>query len=153
MNIKITEYGAIKSAGSVKKRGAAGLTGNFAELLSVGENEEATGIHQLSDLSATAAVDNMLALQEITEEEVQRKKLIQKGKNLLDEMEKLRTQLLIGSVPMATLQDLGRQLSIQRQLVSDPVLIALIDDIELRAAVELAKLEMAAAARSEDPTL
>jgi hypothetical protein len=41
------------------------------------------------------------------------------------------------------LQDLSRHLSVQRQHLNDPRLMEVMDDIELRVAVELAKLENA----------
>lgn len=142
--MKITEYGSIRSAADLRRKAKSGsaTAASFADLLADAEGPAAP--EAAGDVAATSAVSNMLALQEISEEEAQRRKLIQKGKTLLDSLEKLRHQLLIGAVPRHTLQELTRNLSIQRQQVSDPRLIGLIDDIELRAAVELAKLEMAA---------
>jgi hypothetical protein len=145
--MKITEYGAIRSAADIKRKRAASATGDtsFADLLNSAESASDTAeAPEASDVAATAALNNMLALQEISEEDVQRKKMVARGKNMLDTLDKLRQQLLIGAVPPHTLQELSRQLSIQRQSVSDPRLLAIIDDIELRAAVELAKLQMAA---------
>jgi hypothetical protein len=144
--MKITEYGSIKSATDIKrKRAVGGADGSFANLLGIGDAEEAGAASSLSDIAGTSSVSNLLALQEISEEEHRRKKLVQKGKNLLGELEKLRSQLLTGSVPLSLLQNLGHQLSVERQAVSDPKLLELMDEIELRAAVELAKLEMLAA--------
>ncbi|NBR29945.1 MAG: hypothetical protein EBT83_16285 [Betaproteobacteria bacterium] len=60
----------------------------------------------------------------------------------LDALEQLRDGLLSGSLPVATLRNLERMVAQERALVSDPKLNAVLDDIELRAAVELAKLEM-----------
>lgn len=140
---KITGYSPIKSGSGVKKTTHASGVKSFAELLDVGGSEEPAGISSLSDIAATSAVGNMLALQEITEEDLRRKKLTQQGSNMLETLEKLRQQLLIGAIPLHTLVDLKRQLSIHKQGVTDPRLTAIIEDIELRVAVELAKLEMA----------
>ena len=148
--MKITDFGAIKSNTQVKRRERAGQVGNFAELLGLGDTDEVSSSASLNDIAATNSV-NMLALQEVTEEEFQRKKFLQRGKNLLDTLEKLRQQLLMGEVPLSTLRNLGQELSSQRIHVSDPELLALMDDIELRAAVELAKLEMANALNSDFP--
>lgn len=74
---------------------------------------------------------------------MQKKKMLQRGSNLLDSLESLRQQLLMGVVSPSLLTDLNRQLSVQKQNISDPQLLALIEDIELRAAVELAKLQIA----------
>lgn len=140
---KITGYGSVKSAGSVKRRSSVAGVKSFSELMESAAADEAAAVTQLSDVAATAAVNNMLSLQEVSEEDARRKKLAQQGNNMLESLEKLRKQLLTGAVPTHTLQELSRQLSVKKQSVSDPALTALIDDIELRVAVELAKLEKA----------
>jgi hypothetical protein len=151
--MKISDLGSIKSVGTTRKSDKSSSVGSaFSDLLADGTEETAPAM-AASDISATAALSQLLALQEISEEEVQRKKMLQKGHNLLDSLEKLRRQLLMGEIPGHMLVDIGRQLSIQKQNVSDPALMALIDDIELRAAVEQAKLEMAAAARIQPEDL
>ena len=48
--------------------------------------------------------------------------------------------LLTGSLPRATLERLGARIEAKRHRVDDPGLIQILDEIELRAAVELAKL-------------
>jgi len=140
--MKITGYGSITGAGPAKKRGEVSQAGNFSDLLAASGTEESTAVSATGDVAA-AALSNLLALQEISEEDIQRRKLMQQGKNLVDVLERLRQQLLIGTLPRHLLQDLSRQLSLHKQKTPDPELNALIEDIELRAAVELAKLEMA----------
>lgn len=143
--MKITEYGTVVSAADIKRRklGTAGST-SFAGMLEAAETEETHTAATLADVGGPASLGTMLALQEVSEEEIGRKKLVQKGKDLLDSLERLRHQLLIGGVPLSVLRELGGRLAVQRQMVSDPALHAILDDIELRAAVELAKLEQAA---------
>ena len=140
--MKITGYGSIQNAGNIKKRGDASQVGNFADLLAASGSEESSGVSASGDVAATG-LTNLLALQEVSEEDIQRKKLIQQGKGLVDILERLRQQLLIGTLPTGLLMDLGRQLALHKQKSADPQLNALIEDIELRAAVELAKLETA----------
>jgi hypothetical protein len=140
---KITGYGPVKSTGTTKKTSGTAASSVFASLLGVSDSEETAPAAQLSDVSATAAIGNMLALQEISEEDVKRRKLVQQGKNMLDILENLRRQLLVGSIPAHTLVEMERQLSVHRQEVTDPKLTEVMDDIELRLAVELAKLENA----------
>lgn len=143
--MKISGFGSITSSSGVNKRRGTGAASGFADVLSAAEAAEAGQAASVSDVAATAGINNLLALQEISEEDVHRRKLVQQGNNMLDALEKLRRQILIGAVPQQTLVDIGRQLSVQKQSVSDPHLAALIEDIELRAAVELAKLQVAAA--------
>ncbi|MCE2927318.1 MAG: flagellar assembly protein FliX [Rickettsiales bacterium] len=143
--MRITDSNPIKTAAEIRRKARAGSSSSssFADLLDAVSSDNAQSTGNLSDVSAPADVSMMLALQEISDDELNRKKLILQGKNLLDELDKLRQQLLIGRVPLSTLQNLGKELAVQRVNISDPALLSLMDDIELRAAVELAKLEMA----------
>lgn len=141
--MKISGFGSIPStSGTSKKRGTS-KSGSFANILSAAESGEVGQAGGVSDVAATTAVNNLLALQEISEEDVQRRKLAQQGNNMLDALEKLRQQLLIGNLPAHVLQNLSRQLLLKKQLVNDEKLNAIIEDIELRVAVELAKIERA----------
>lgn len=148
--MKISGYDPIKPSSKTEKRGSTSSVSSsgFAQLLGLAGADESAAPSHVSELAATNAVSNLLALQEISEEEVKRKKLMQQGKNTLDALEKLRQQLLIGSLPMQVLRELSRNIAIEKQSVNDPVLMALMADIELRAAVELAKLEVAMAQRN-----
>ncbi len=143
--MKIDAYGNIKATNSPKKRtiAAAGTDGIFSGLLAAAEAEEAVNSQAASDVHATASLSNLLALQEISEDDVKRRKLIQQGGDMLDSLEKLRRCLLMGTINMGSLREISRQINIQKQAVSDPRLMEIIAEIELRAAVELAKLEMA----------
>jgi hypothetical protein len=141
--MKVSGYGTIGSTSNTSKKQGASSVGNFSDLLSASEAAETAHTGGTSDIAATSALNNLLALQEISEQDVQRRKLLQQGKNMLDVLEQLRRQILSGTMPASMLQDLGRQLSLQKQEVMDPALIEIIEDIELRTAVELAKLEMA----------
>lgn len=141
--MKIDGYASIGQASGAKKRAGTSSTGSFADILAAAEGEDTAAPSSLSDVSTSAALNNLLALQEISEEDVKRRKLTQQGKSLLDTLEKLRQQLLMGTLPPHLVQELSRQISMQKQFVADPGLNDLIADIELRAAVELAKLEVA----------
>ena len=59
---------------------------------------------------------------------------------MLDELEQIRLGLLLGQIPRARLEQLAQMVRARREQLDDPKLIAILDDIELRAAVELAKL-------------
>lgn len=148
MSMKITGYGTIGNSSGVNKKRGTAVAGLFSDILSAAEAQESASTSAASDVAAAAALNNLLALQEISEEDVYKRKMVQHGHSMLDALEKLRRQILNGVVAPHTLQDIGRQLAMQRQSVSDPQLLAIMDDIELRAAVELAKLEMAAAAQA-----
>lgn len=145
--MKIDAFGNIQSTSTTKKKSGVSSTGNFSSLLEAAEVEEMAQSGKTSNVIAPSSLAGMLGLQEVSDEEIRRKKLIKQGGEMLDSLEQLRRRLLLGTLPMQTLRDLNQQLSLQRQEVTDPRLIAIMDEIELRAAVELAKLEMAVASK------
>jgi len=67
-----------------------------------------------------------------------RRKLVRRGNQLVDSLEGLRTDLLAGKISEGRLNQLMAVMSQAREK-ADPGLDALLDDIELRARVELAK--------------
>ena len=120
----------------------------FSSLLDVSDAEESSAASKPSNVVATSDISSMLALQEVSEEELRRKKIIKHGDAMLDSLEDLRRHLLVGTLPLNVLNDINAQLLIQKQQIVDPRLLEIISDIELRTAVELAKLEMAIASKS-----
>lgn len=90
---------------------------------------------------ALGQVDALLALQEVPGESNKRGRAWQRGEDLLDRLDELRLAMLDGRLPQATIERLAAVASAQRAKTDDPRLVAVLDEIELRAAVELAKLE------------
>ena len=58
----------------------------------------------------------------------------------LDRLEDIRRGLLLGMVPKDKLAELARTVREKRERGADPVVSRLLDEIELRAEIELAKL-------------
>jgi hypothetical protein len=90
---------------------------------------------------ATQAVAGLLSLQEISDELTGRRRAAARGDKLLDALEELRMALLGGTLPRAQLAALAHLCREHVPLVDDPRLAEILAEIELRAAVELAKLE------------
>jgi hypothetical protein len=63
-----------------------------------------------------------------------------RGIKILDFLEEVRIGLLMGAIPKERLEQLGQMVRAKREQIDDPQLTAILDEIELRAAVELAKL-------------
>ncbi len=140
--MRITEHNPLKGYAGIKKKiGVSSGNTSFADVLSSAESSvDATS--DVAATSATASVGGLLSLQEVSDEEYNRKKMLQRGHNLLDSLESLRHALLMGQIPVEVLKTLDARLKQQRALTFDPALHEIMDDIELRAAVELAKWEM-----------
>lgn len=126
-------------AGVSVRRGVVGRDGNagFAERIGGrgGGGIAAAGVAPLTSLGA------ILAVQEIDDPLDARRRARDRGEQLLDTLDELRLALLDGRLPAAKLQALRQLATAQRGRVDDPALDAVLDEIELRTAVELAKLE------------
>ncbi len=92
--------------------------------------------------AGVSATDALLSIQMAgeTEEREIRKKLVQRGKTLLEKLEEIRDGLLSGSLSVDSLINISRLVKEQKHESSDPRLSELIAEIELRVEVELAKL-------------
>ena len=142
--VKINDSTPIKGYGNIKKKSkTSGGGGVFAGVLSAASSSS-DGTSDTSGIGGVASVGGLLALQEVSDEEVARNETVKHGNNLIKSLEALRQSLLLGNVPIDVLRTLETRLKTQRQATIDPALHEIMDDIELRAAVELAKYEMAA---------
>ncbi|HXY99727.1 MAG TPA: flagellar assembly protein FliX [Stellaceae bacterium] len=88
-------------------------------------------------------VELLLSVQEVPDALAGRRRAVQRGNSLLDRLEELRLGLLAGIIPRERLSELARLARTARETVDDPHLAALLDEIDLRVAVELAKLDIA----------
>ena len=88
------------------------------------------------------AVDALLPLQEVADATSEQSRSVRHGHDLLDHLDDIRIGLLTGSIPRAKLQRLLNMVEARRDQVVDPRIAATLDEIELRAKVELAKLQM-----------
>ncbi len=88
------------------------------------------------------ALDSILMLQGLDDSTDGRSKAAAHGEALLDMLDQVRDGLLAGGVPRTTLNRLANAVTRRHDQFNDPKLQAVLDEIELRAHVELAKLEM-----------
>ncbi|MEZ5691690.1 MAG: flagellar assembly protein FliX [Rickettsiales bacterium] len=141
--MKIETYNNLKNIDKSKKRAGAGKSSSFSNMLDISENSDTIKTSSTANIAPSQQISGILSLQELSDEEINRQKSVKYGNDLLDTLEQLRKRLLIGTMSMDTLRNIKTQLSKQKQNVMDPHLLSIIDDIDLRAAVELAKLEVA----------
>lgn len=86
------------------------------------------------------SVDGLFQIQEVPDALAQRRRAVQRGSTLLDRLDDLRLALLSGSLSPGQIAELQRAIASERGLVDDPRLLGVLDEIDLRAKVELAKL-------------
>lgn len=124
---------------------AGGQKGEFKKAL-VSVLDGAEEAHATEAPSSLAGIDALLLVQSVddaTEREA-RKRLIRRGEDILDKLEEIRHGLLLGTLPKEKLAELAQMVRERRENCQDPRLAALLDEIELRAEVEIAKLSRGA---------
>ena len=92
-----------------------------------------------SAVSAPTELDAILALQAVEDPMQKKRRSVKRGRALLDNLEALKADLIVGKVSAARLERIVALVRNAREQV-DPELDAVIEEIELRALVELAKL-------------
>lgn len=95
--------------------------------------------------ASLGSVDALLALQELDGPLERRRRAVKRGRRILDELDAVKLGVLSGEVAPETLAKLTDAIREQRGATGDPDLEGVLDQIETRAAVELAKREMRAA--------
>jgi len=118
-------------------KGASGTSSSFQ----VSDPGEVRGT-VVSGPGPIGALDSILMLQGLDDSMDGRSKAVAHGESLLDMLDQVRDGLLAGGVPRATLNRLANAVTRRHDQFNDPKLQGVLDEIELRAHVELAKLEM-----------
>jgi Class II flagellar assembly regulator len=91
-----------------------------------------------SPITGASAIEALLAMQAAGDALGAKKKVLRRGRALLDTLEEMQSDLLVGRVSEGRLNQLLAVIGQARERVA-PGLDSLLDDIELRARVELAK--------------
>jgi Class II flagellar assembly regulator len=144
MKVAETRSSTAPTAGRRVASGRSDGTG-FAEHVH-GAPAGAGGIAAPSPL---AALSTVLAAQEALDGPGEQRRALARGRSLLDELDRIRIDLLEGVRPEASVRRLAELMQAARPTVAEPKLAALLDEIELRAAVELAKRQQATPGRDE----
>lgn len=114
--------------------------GDFS-LEGLGESEQSTPTRSAQATQAVGSVDALLSLQEVPDSTTGRAKAMGRASSMLDLMDEIRIGLLSGRLPKSRLEQLVRVVETQRDRLQDPRLETVLDEIELRARVELAKYQ------------
>jgi hypothetical protein len=125
---------AIRRTGRTDRRPGTEFAGHLP-------GSEDAGTAKSVGVGANTAIESLLSLQEVAEDPRRRKRAMKRGMDLLDRLDDIRIALLSGRMPQEQLQRLAEVLKTRKEPVGDPRLAQILDEIEIRAAVELAKLE------------
>ncbi len=138
--MEIKGPGRITTPGiSRKGKKKASARAEFSKSLSPEETSSAT---PPSGTSPLTAVSSLLSLQEMPTSSEGRSKGLARAEDLLQHLEMIRHGLLAGQIPKHKLKDVVAAVSREQERTDDPALGEILNDVELRVKVELAKLEM-----------
>ena len=124
--------------GAIRRKPASASTGGSFTVSDTPESHAQI----VSGPGPIAALDSILALQDMGDASDGRSKGLAHGEQLLDILDSVRDGLLAGGIPRATLNRLAVAVTRRHDVFADPKLQDVLDQIELRAHVELAKLEV-----------
>ena len=138
--MKVSKLGSPKEARFTRKKKAMAADGAFADNLK--GTTTAAELDKVVEGQAIGGVDSILAVQEVpgATDGRGRGMLRRYGDDLLSRLDDLRIGILSGAYPKQKLVDLAHRLRKKRQASDDPRLNEIIEEIELRAEVEIAKL-------------
>jgi hypothetical protein len=126
--------------GSTQRTGApSSASGDFARVLAGNPVETPAA----APVRAPAPVEALFAVQAVEDATERSRRARRRANDLLDRLQLLHRGLIDGRLSPADVLDLIRLVETERDQVDDPALAALLDEIDLRAQVELAKLEVA----------
>ncbi len=95
-----------------------------------------------TSVSSVANIDAILSLQGIDDASGERKKAIDHGQATLDILDELKIGFLSGQISEARIKKLKHMVEQRPKVPDDSQLTDILDEIDLRAQVELAKLNM-----------
>jgi hypothetical protein len=128
-----SQAGAARGAG-------AGASGGVFSLGAAEQSSEAAEAQRMAGLDGVMTVSALLALQGVEDPLHRRKRAMGRASRLLDILDDLKVAMLEGRAAPSTLDNLARAVREQREATDDPRLNDVLNQIETRAAVELAKL-------------
>ncbi len=140
--MKVEGPSRTQNAEQAKKKSKVGSgDGSFGQMVMGGAQE--TGASAATQSIAT--IDTLLALQTVDDPAARaaKKRMRQRAEGVLKELENIRTALLTGTLTVGHIIDIADVVASHREKIMDPRLTGILDEIDLRAQVEIAKMRMA----------
>ena len=140
--MKIQGPSKSQGAGKSEKAKKVGKTDNtFGDMVASAAQESA----QTAATQSIAKVDALLSVQaaEDPTERAARRRMQERGDRVLRQLDHLRLGILTGNLTIGQVVDVADVVASHREQVSDPKLSAILDEIDLRAQIEIAKMRKA----------
>ncbi|TCS63011.1 flagellar assembly protein FliX [Varunaivibrio sulfuroxidans] len=137
--MKITNVTSTKGGARARRKASPSGPAFADRLRETSESEESAPVRQSAQVDG---VESLLAVQEVEdalEEKTRKAKARRYGDDLLERLQRLQDDLLRGRISKEDLATLAQKIRQGRVHVTDPRLNEILDEIELRAEVEVAK--------------
>lgn len=125
------------ASGRTRRADASGAT------FELGQPAKAADTKSAAAAAPLASLDALIGLQMVDDAVTKRRRGVKRGRSMLDALDDIKISLLAGRVPSRDLARLLAAVEGRERDTDDPRLEALLDEIELRARVEMAKLDRA----------
>jgi hypothetical protein len=139
--MKVSGPSGPSGAGGARSARSAGAAPGFEPVMTP-TAAGASGVTAAGGVARLSSLDALMALQEVGGPLERRRRAVGRASKILEALEDLKLDLLDDRLSPAVLESLTRSVREQRAMTDDPRLESLLDEIETRAAVELAKLEV-----------
>jgi hypothetical protein len=136
LTMKITGPNSTSSVSAGKRKASSGRGGTGFSVETAAASSSAVST---SSASSIQSVDAILALQSVGDFKEARQRATTRAVDLLDVLDELKVALLEGGVSKGKLVALMNLLQTRRDDTNDAQLEAVLNEVETRAAVELAK--------------
>lgn len=134
-----SKTGASQKAGKAQKAGKT--DSSFGDMVT----EATQGASSVSPTQAVTRVDALLSIQGVDSatEGAARRRMHHRADAILTQLDDLKLSLLIGGLTVGQVVNIADMVASHRERVNDPEMTALLDEIDLRAQIELAKVRKA----------
>lgn len=137
--MKIEGPSKTQKSSKVGKAGKTGKTdGTFGDMVT----SAAQGTTETAATQSIAKVDALLAVQgtESATERAAKRRMYDRGEAVLRKLDHLRLAILTGNMTLGQVIDIADVVASHREKINDPKMTAVLDEIDLRAQIEIAKM-------------
>ena len=141
--MKIDGPGKTGKTGQTDKKKSSGTSaadGSFKDFLADKTEQKQAA----SSAASITAADSLLSVQASDDpaERSARQRMAARADHILDKLEAVRVNMLTGNLTVGDMIDIADMVARHREKVSDPALTSILDEIDLRAQIELAKMRV-----------
>ena len=141
--MKVQGPGSTKGTSKTDKKSGAGKSGgaSFGSMVDTA-GQEAAGLNTTQSI---AQLDALLAVQETEDPTARRSRglMQERAGKVLDLLDGVRLKMLGGGLTLGDMIDVADVVASHREKVDDPALTDIMDEVDLRAQVEIAKMRYA----------